>query len=136
MTRPLALLLAAAASLAGCDSGGPAVEDDLIVTWVSDGSGPRVRLETERYSTCPPPLAVRSDADDERLRIVVEGLSGPPGACDAEGVSTAEVPIRVRLGSYDVEVVHRGRTDLYRATNGVVFSFEAVRTSVTRPGPR
>ena len=134
---PLLLLAAVASATAGCDSAEePPVVGDLIVTYVADGDGHRVRLETEDAYTCPPPLAVRWEGDRDGVQAVVDGLSGPLGPCDQQGFAAAEVPVEVRLGTYDVEIVHRGQTDLYAATNGVVFSFEAVRTSVTRPGPR
>ena len=134
--RPLVVLLSLVA-VAGCDSSGPfAVSGDLIVTYVSDAQGDRVVLETADALTCPPPLAVRTREREGGVRIVVEGLDGPLGPCDQQTWTRAEVPVRVVLGSYDIEIEHEGEIDLYRATNGVTFSFEAVRTSVTRLGPR
>lgn len=141
----LFVLIALCGVAAGCDvtsADDAAVDGTLLVSWSrGEGSG-RVRLETEDEYTCPPALAVRTrdgsytSGRNRLLVILVDGLSGPLGACDAQGSASTEVSVVEPFDTYRVEVVHLGQTDLYKITDGAILTIEEVQTTVTRLGPR
>ena len=125
--------------LAGCDSGREAVDDVLIVSLgEAPNDGPGLQLQTEGDHPCGARLVVSEETDGAVLRVEVGGSDLSGTGCEA-----ADAPLYwstylpVPNPTVDVEVRHRGETDLYRYACGFAgCDFVAVRTSTTRLGPR
>lgn len=129
---------------AGCDSVGTDVrplDDVLVVSVVADDpmAQPVLAFVTEGVPGCATPIAHRTRVGSDRLTVEVEGLEVSTGPeCLALIPSWFSVTIpRWAAEGVDVEVHHRGETDRYRILYGDEGpALAAVRTSVTRPGPR
>lgn len=129
-------------TLAGCDSDGPGVEpvDDVLIVSLGEATsdGPGVQIETEGTYPCGAALVVDVTESAGLVRMDVQGvdLSGTTCAA-AERPLFASAALPIPNPTVDVEVRHRGATDLYRYACGFAgCDFTAVRASTTRLGPR
>jgi hypothetical protein len=133
--------LTAVLAFAGCSAFGDDLESVDGVLLVSLGQGPDdgtdLWLATEDDYPCGARLVVSTGQTDGGVHVDVEGVEYPDGTgCLAvDGPISAFADLPVPSPTVDVEVSHRGATDLYRYACGFAgCDLSAVRTSTTRLG--
>ena len=124
----------------GCDSADDLQPvDGVVLVSVSEApsDGPSLRLRTEAAYSCGSRLIVTEETRDARLRVAVDGVSGP-GACEAAKAPLVYTTVLRTTGPVaSIEVQHRGGADRYEYICGFAgCSLTAVRTSTTRLAER
>ena len=133
MRLPLLLL---ALITAGCDSADDLqpVDGVVLVSVVGiPNVGTGFQLRTESAYPCGSRLVVTEETRDDRLRVAVDGVSGP-GACEsADAPLSYTTPLTATGFVVSINVQHRGETDRYEHICGFAgCDLRAVRTSTTR----
>lgn len=134
--RQLVLLLLL--TLVGCDTTGidPAPFTETLIVEIENETV--LRLTTDGAPGCMTPMVIETETTANELAVHVLGLQVIEGpVCLAIIPSTWTQALPVFADSLQLEIEHRGETDLYviRDAQGGR-QLEAVRTSSTRPGPR
>lgn len=138
----LLVALVSVLAFAGCSAFEGDLEpvDGLLVVSLGEGpdDGTDLWLATEDAYPCGSRLIVSAEEGRGRVHVDVEDVRPSDTPCSAaDGPISAFADLPVPSPTVDIEVRHRGATDLYRYACGFAgCDLSAVRTSTTRLGPR